>query len=347
MFNVFKHSVIILFASVILNQLTVYPHEISAPTTAAQMAAAADIFLNALKPEQRQAAQFAFEDAERFNWHYFPRSRSGLAIKDMSKSQRKLAFHFLKIGLSQSGYLKATRIIALEAVLREIETWNWLGRDPEKYFFSFFGQPSEAETWGWRVEGHHLSLNITIVQGRLFATAPRFLGANPARVEAGELQGIRTLKNEEDLARSLIESLDQTQQSKAVFRDRAYRDIVSGSDENVSPFELVGISAAELNRPQRELLVRLIEEYASAMPPEIARQRMDAFHRLDSDQVYFGWAGGLMPGQPHYYRIQTPTFIIEYDNVQNGANHIHTVWRDFERDFGRDLLRDHYRKAHP
>ena len=327
--------------------MTTFAHEISAPATAAQLAEAADAFLNSLSPEQRQAVQFEFGDNERFDWHYVPRSRAGLAIKDMKDDQRLLAMQFLKAGLSQSGYLKATRIIALEAVLREIETWNWLGRDPEKYFFSFFGRPSEAETWGWRVEGHHLSLNITIVQGRLFATAPRFLGANPARVAKGELQGIRTLKMEEDLARMLIESLDQTQKTKAVFRDRPYRDIVSGSDESVSPFELVGISAAELNRPQRELLVSLIEEYASAMPLEIARQRMEAVRRTTSNQIYFGWAGEVAPGQPHYYRIQTPTFLIEYDNVQNGANHIHTVWRDFDGDFGLDLLREHYRKAHP
>jgi hypothetical protein len=264
----------------------------------------------------------------------------------MTPYQRRLAMQFLEVGLSRKGYLKTTRIIALEAVLREIETWNWMGRDPEKYYFSIFGQPSKSGTWGWRVEGHHLSLNITIVRGRLFADAPRFLGANPARVNAGDLKGVRTLKTEEDLARTLIKSLNQTQKAKAVFRDRAYRDIVTGADERVSPLELAGISGAELDPSQIELLFRLIEEYASVLPPEIAKQRMTAVRDIGSDRIYFGWAGSLDPGQPHYYRIQTPSFIIEYDNVQNSANHIHTVWRDFERDFGRDLLREHYRKAH-
>ena len=151
----------------------------------------------------------------------------------MTEDQRQLALQFLKAGLSQSGYLKATKIMALEAVLREIEILNWLGRDPEKYFYSFFGQASETNTWGWRVEGHHLSLNLTIVKGHLIATAPRFLGANPAEVFEGDMSGVRTLFNEESLARKLVTSLDQKQQGKAVFRKRAYRDIVTGNDEKV------------------------------------------------------------------------------------------------------------------
>jgi len=196
------------------------------------MVRAANALLNVFSSGQQKAAWLSFEDNERFDWHYVPRSRAGLALKDMTEDQRQLALQFLKVGLSQSGYLKATTIMALEAVLREIENSNWLGRDPEEYFFSFFGQPSETGTWGWRVEGHHLSLNITIVKGHLFATAPRFLGANPAEVAEGDLRGVRTLFNEEYLARKLVNSLDQRQQRKAVFRNRAYRDIVTGSDEN-------------------------------------------------------------------------------------------------------------------
>ena len=341
-----RYSRLFLTAAWVFIPMTAYAHEISAPATAAQMVRAANALLSTLSPGQQKAAQLTFEDGERFNWHYVPRSRAGLPLKDMTEDQRRLALQFLTVGLSQSGYLKATNIMALEAVLREIETWDWLGRDPEKYFFSFFGRPSETGTWGWRVEGHHLSLNITIIKGYLFATAPRFLGANPAEVAEGDLSGLRTLRNEEFLARKLVKSLDQKQQRKAVFRNRAYRDIVTGSDEAVSPLELVGISTRELNQAQMDLLVSLIDEYVSAMPPEIARQRMDAIHRSGLDHTYFGWAGGVEPGRPHYYRIQGPTFIIEYDNVQNEANHIHTVWRDFDGDFGRDLLREHYRKAH-
>jgi hypothetical protein len=207
------------------------------------MVRTANALLYALSPWPQKAAWLAFEDKERFNWHYVPRSRAGLALKDMTEDQRQLALQFLMVGLSQGGYLKATNIMALEAVLREIETWNWLRRDPEKYFFSFFGQPSETNTWGWRVEGHHLSLNITIVEEHLFATAPRFLSANPADVAEGDMSGVRTLFNEEYLACKLVKSLAQKQQRKAVFRNRAYRDIVTGSDEKVSPLELVVILA--------------------------------------------------------------------------------------------------------
>jgi len=321
-------------------------HEISAPATAAQMVRAADNLINSLTSEKKKTAVFPFEDEERFDWHYIPRSRAGLALKDMTENQRRMAMNFLKASLSRNGYLKVSRIMALEAVLREIETWNWLGRDPEKYFFSFFGRPSNNGTWGWRLEGHHLSLNFTIVNGHRLATAPRFLGANPAKVAKGNLLGLRTLADEEDLARQLLNSLTQAQLRTAVFHDQAYSDILTGSDEKVAPMKTVGISAGKLNAAQSELLARLIDTYVAAMPEEIARQRLDAIRLSGMDAVYFGWAGGIEPGQPHYYRIQGPTFLIEYDNVQNGANHIHTVWRDFDGDFGRDLLREHYQAAH-
>jgi hypothetical protein len=160
------------------------------------------------------------------------------------------------------------------------------------------------------------------------------------------MSGVRTLAGEEDLARKLVMSLDQKQRSKAVIRERAYRDIVTGSDEKISPLEPAGIPAAELNQAQLDLLIMLIDEYASAVPSEIAQQRMNFIRKNGIGQIHFGWAGGFEPGQPHYYRIQAATFIIEYDNVQNDANHIHTVWRDFDGDFGRDLLREHYREVH-
>ena len=343
---VIRNAVFLIVSTSTFIPMKALAHEISAPATAAQMVRAATSFLEALTPGQQKTAGIAFKDEERFNWHYVPKRRSGLALKEMTANQRRLAMQFLKAGLSQNGYLKATNIMALEAVLRKIETWNWLGRDPEKYFFSFFGRPSETGTWGWRVEGHHLSLNFTIVKGHLFATTPHFFGANPARVAEGDLRGVRTLAREESLARKLVTSLNQMQQKKAIFRDRAYRDIVTGSDEAVSPLESVGIPVAELTPDQVSLLVNLIDEYITSMPPEIARQRMQAIQQNDFNHTYFGWAGGVAPGQPHYYRIQGSTFLIEYDNVQNSANHIHTVWREFDGDFGRDLLREHYHVDH-
>jgi len=334
------------FLAALMLTMTSYAHEITAPADAARMAQAAGIFLNSLSVEQRNTVMFPFEDEDRFDWHYVPRRRPGLALKDMSSKQKELAFQFIKAGLSQNGYWKSITIMKLESVLREIETFNWFGRDQEKYHFSFFGTPSATGTWGWRVEGHHLSLNITIVNGRLFATTPRFLGANPAHVTAGELGGVRVLAVEEDLARELMKALDPRQRQKAVFRKQAYSDIVTGAEEMVSSLDPAGISAAEFTGQQMELLAKLIDEYVSPLPSEIARQRTDAIRSSNMERIYFGWAGGLEPGQPHYYRIQGDTFLIEYDNVQNGANHIHTVWRDFDGDFGRDLLREHYRAAH-
>ena len=319
--------------------------QVSAPADVARMFQSAETFLNSLSNEQRRAACFPFEDDERYDWHYVPRRRHGLSLKDMTADQQILAHGCIKTVLSQSGYRKAATIMKLETVLRRIESFN-MGRDPDKYFFSFFGLPSENGTWGWRVEGHHLSLNFTIVKGRLLATAPRFFGANPAKVAAGELGGLRTLAGEEDLARRLLHSLNQEQKQKTVFRQQAYGDIVTGSKEMVSPFKQVGIAGSELNGSQMDLLIRLIDEYVSALTPEIARQRTEAIRSGGLNQTHFGWAGSLEPDRPHYYRIQGTTFLIEYDNVQNSANHIHTVWRDFDGDFGRDLLREHYRRAH-
>ena len=320
-------------------------HQVSTPAATTRMFQTADAFLKSLSSEQRQAACFPFEDGERYDWHFVPRRRNGLALKDMTADQQDLARQFLKTGLSQSGYWKSATIMKLETVLREIEAYN-MGRDPEKYFFSFFGVPSANGTWGWRVEGHHLSLNFTIVKGHLLATAPRFFGANPAKVAAGELSGLRTLAAEEDLARQFLNSLDPEQKLKAVFCEQAYGDIVTGNAAAVSPLDQVGIAAAALDGAQMDVLMRLIDEYVSALTPEIARQRTAAVRNSGLNQIHFGWAGSLQPGRPHYYRIQGAVFLIEYDNVQNSANHIHTVWRDFDGDFGRDLLGEHYRRAH-
>ena len=332
-------------AASLIFTMTADDHQVSTPAAAARMYQAAGAFLNSLSSEQRRAACFAFEDAERYDWHYVPRRRSGLALKDMTAEQQAQAQTFLKTGLSQNGYWKSTTIMKLETVLHEIESFD-MGRDPEKYFFSIFGLPSEKGTWGWRVEGHHLSLNFTIVNGRLLASAPRFLGANPAKVPIGELSGLRTLAAEEDLARKLLDSLNPEQKQKAVFREQAYGDIVTGNEEMISPLKRVGIAAAALDGAQMDILIRLIDEYVSALTPEIARQRTEAVRSSGLPQIHFGWAGALEPGRPHYYRIQGSAFLIEYDNVQNGANHIHSVWRDFEGDFGRDLLKEHYRSAH-
>ncbi len=247
----------------------------------------------------------------------------------------------LTTALSAPGYRKVVNIIELEIVLRELETFG-LWRDPEKYHLTIYGQPDARKSWGWRFEGHHLSLNFTLAGDKLAADSPSFLGANPAEVRSGTRKGLRALADEEDLARALLASLNDAQRRQAVFSERTYGDIVTRSEEIVQPLEAVGIPAARLDEGQRERLLKLIEVYARTFEPDLARARAARVRMGGIDAIRFGWAGATDRGRPHYYRVQGPHFLIEYDNTQNDGNHIHTVWRDFKGDFGRDLLREHY-----
>ena len=199
--------------------------------------------------------------------------------------------------------------------------------------------------WGWRFEGHHLSLNFTLAGDRLVVDTPSFLGANPATVASGARAGLRVLAAEEDMARALLGMLDEAQRRTAVFDTRTYGDIVTTNAADVDPLQPVGIAASQLSDGQREQLMRLVEVYASTFEPALAQARLARVRAGDIGAIRFGWAGATEPGKPHYYRIQGPQFLIEYDASQNGGNHIHTVWRDFAGDFGRDLLRQHYRAA--
>ena len=312
----------------------------------AVMASAAKNFLASLSAEQRSKAVFPFGTEERTNWHYIPRDRQGVALKQMDAAQRHLAYALLSAGLSQRGYLKATTVMSLEQILHELEQGQGLMRDSDLYYFSVFGDPSESDTWGWRVEGHHLSLNFTVVNGRLIAWAPSFFGANPAEVKQGPRQGLRTLLREEDLARDLLRSLDRKQKAIAVIDATAPRDILTRADRRVETSSPKGLPVPRMNKKQAELLLALLAEYAGNMPEELAQARLDRLRQAGLEKIHFAWAGGSESGQPHYYRIQGPTFLIEYDNIQNNANHIHSVWRDFHGDFGRDLLAAHYRHSH-
>jgi hypothetical protein len=314
------------------------------PAVFADLASATEDFLGSLRPEQREKAVFRFEDAERVNWHFIPRQRRGLPLKEMTPEQQELARRILRTALSQRGYLKATTIIELELVLREMGQ-NPRVRDPELYYFSVFGSPGPEQPWGVRAEGHHLSLNFTVVGDSLVATAPAFMGANPAEVRVGSRAGLRPLAAEEDLARELIHALDADQRAAAVIANVTPRDIVTGSAARAEPLSPTGIRVTELRADQAQLLVRLIDEYLGRMADPLAEHRRAALEQTDFGEVAFAWAGSLQRGRPHYYRIQGPSFLIEYDNTQNNANHIHTVWRDFDGDFGRDLIREHYRDA--
>ena len=316
-----------------------------AHNSAETMAETAKRFLSSLTSEQTQQAVIPFESDERMNWHYIPKERKGLPLKDMTPPQKHLASALLNAGLSQQGYIKATTIMSLEDVLRMIEKDNGVRRNPEGYFFSIFGQPSDTGTWGYRVEGHHLSLNFTLKGGKVVGS-PNFLGANPAEVREGPRKGLRVLHAEEDLGRALLASLTPEQKQTAIVTKEAYKDIITEASRTASlKGQPSGLQASKMNGNQRALLQNVLAEYANNLTQEMAQERLDRIKKAGNN-LYFAWAGGENKGDPHYYRVQGPDFLIEYDNTQNNANHIHSVWRDMTGDFGADLLGDHYKTSH-
>jgi hypothetical protein len=314
--------------------------------TSGMMADAANKFIASLTNEQKAKALSKFDDPSRDDWEFFPRSRKGLPLKEMTPEQRALAHRFLQTGLSNYGYLKATAIMAHENVLGALEESQGIRppfrRDEELYFFAIFGTPSNAAPWGWRIEGHHVSLHYTLVNGELVSNTPLGFGVSPAAVRQGPRTGLRLLAQEEDRGRELITSLDEKQRRIAVFDDTITPgDLVTMSKIKVEPLKPAGIGYATLTAPQRDLLLRLMEEYLDRMPEDVAKDRREKIQTAGHNSLYFGWAGSTEPGKAHYYRVQGKTFVLEYDNSQTGANHIHSAWRDFEGDFGRDWLREH------
>ena len=308
------------------------------------MTTATKAFLASLTPKQYDKATFDFEDKERLNWHFIPRERKGLPIKEMEAFQRQLAQAMLITGLSQTGYIKASTIMSLEKVLFDQENGRRI-RDEELYFFSVFGDPSNTGSWGWRFEGHHLALNFTINGGQIAATTPAFFGANPAEIRVGPRKGLRPLGNEEDFARELYNALRKDQKEIAKIGSEAPRDIIMGPARN-ERLGNEGLKFPEMNDSQKRMLIKLIREYTDNMSSFDAKSAMEGIRDGGLENIYFAWAGSSLKGEAHYYRIQGPTFIAEYDNIQNNANHIHSVWRDLRDDFGIDLIAEHYRSAH-
>jgi hypothetical protein len=311
----------------------------------AAMAGAALAFLGALPADGRRRAVFSFADKERLNWHYVPRRREGVAFKDMPAAARAAAHDLMKSSLSVVGYGKAVSVIRLEEVLRRLETFGLL-RDPDNYAFTVFGTPGPSAPWGWRAEGHHLSLNFTLVPGRPVAMTPAFMGANPAEVPSGPHKGLRTLAAEQDLGRALVQSLGEAQRPRAIIATQSLGDIVSGPGRVESLAAPAGLALADMTGDQRTQAMRLVEEYARNMRAELAEQELGRMRDAGPTLIRFAWAGPVEPGQPHYYRLHGPTLLIEHDNTQNDANHIHSVWHDPRRDFGLDLLRAHYERGH-
>ena len=313
----------------------------SAHSPAEEMAQAATNFVAALTPEQQAKAVYEWKDEERFDWHFIPKPRKGLPFKEMTAAQRALAHALISSGLSQRGFAKAATIMSLEQVLFDLED-KAPRRNAELYYLTIFGKPGN-DTWGWRVEGHHLSLNFALKEGEVLGVTPSFFGANPAKVQAGPRKGLRPLASEEDLGRQLVKSLNAEQRKVAVIATDAPRDIITGNDRKGKLLEPLGISSANLTPPQQELLLALLKDYLFRYRNEIAESALKKIQSPNHQPpLHFAWAGGLEPGQGHYYRIQGPAFLIEYDCTQDNANHIHTVWRDLEHDFGEDPLRAHY-----
>lgn len=337
-----------------------------------RMAEAATDWLASLAADQRRKAAYDFPaNDERTIWYYTPTEQGGLPLVEMDPVQQRLAHRLVATGLSAPGYVAAATIMGLENVLDAVEGWRSTfhgravphrGRDPLLYFVSVFGQPGSA-SWGWRLGGHHISLHYAIVDGRIASPTPLFFGANPAESHLVGPGLLRPLAGEEDLGRELLRALDAEQLAAAVLAPVAPADIVQANRSTVEPGALPrspdeyqaalryeptpkGLAATRMTAGQRDVLAAVIRQYVDRLPEEIADLHRARVTGPALEAMHFAWAGGREHGQPHYYRIQGPRLLIEYDNTQNDANHIHAVWRDPEGDFGEDLLAEHYRHAH-
>ena len=314
---------------------------LQAHDVAAEMSTAANLLLKSLNEDQAKAIQFEFDDDLRKNWQFIPMEREGLGMKVMKPHQRGLAMSLIQTGLSHDGFSTAMQVMALEQVLHEMENGS-AKRDPEKYHLFLFGTPSEKATWGWRIEGHHLSVSFTIVDGKNVAVVPAFFGASPAEVRQGKLSGLRVLAKEEDLGRNLIRNLSIEQKKSAIIAVDAPSDVINGPGREAQPLSPAGIAASKMNKAQQKMFRELIEVYLGKFRGDLAEVDRKRIEDAGFENIHFAWAGKIAPGERHYYRIQGPTFIFEYDNTQNDANHAHAVWRDFKNDFGADWLKLHY-----
>lgn len=330
-------AVIALFLSLAVSSM------LQAHDVAREMKSAADLLLQSLDADQKKAINFSFDDDLRKDWQFIPMERKGLGFKAMKPHQRRLAFSLLQTGLSHHGFSTAMQVMSLEQVLHVMENGS-AKRDPEKYHLFLFGEPDSQSPWGWRIEGHHLSVSFTVIDGKV-SVVPAFFGANPGEVRQGELKGLRVLAKEEDMGRKLVKNLSLKQKQVAVISDDAPNDVINGPGRDAAMLEPKGIAAAEMNEAQLKILRELVEVCLGKVRGELADVDRKKIEEAGFEKLHFAWAGKIAPGKPHYYRIQGPTFIFEYDNTQNDANHIHVVWRDLQNDFGKDWLKMHYESA--
>jgi len=309
-------------------------------------AAAASQFLDSLDAAQRAKASLPLNSPDRENFRYTPQNdRSGLPVKEMTDAQRQAAMKLLDTALSEKGKLKVTQIMSLESILAEIDKRPGY-RDPDKYFVSIFGTPGDPKGWGWRFEGHHLSLSFTLVEGKKVSLTPSFLGSNPGEVREGPRTGLRVLAAEEELSRTLVTTLLSDGKSAVIFSEKPPTEILSGESRKVAALDPVGLPASEMSETQRKALLQLVSEYTGRYRKEFADADMAKIKKAGIEKIRFGWSGGIKPGEAYYYRVQGSTFLIEAVNFQNNANHVHAVWRDFEGDHGRDILGEHLQQNH-
>jgi hypothetical protein len=308
-------------------------------------------FLASLTPELKAQTHFELTDAERYNMNYVPISRKGPTFNDFSERQTKLALELLKACLSDEGYRKATAITKLDKVLIKIEDNKMKMadgspmRDPLNYHFCVFGEPGDG-FWGWRFEGHHVSLNFSSINNTIVSSTPSFFGTNPAIVNVEGFDKQQVLKKETDLGFSLVNSLSAAQLTRAKFSDTAPSEIITGNKRKVENIDPHGISFKDLTAPQKKIFLSLLDVYIGNYELGFSKTLNDKIVKAGLSNLSFSWAGSMTPGKGHYYRIQGPMLLIEYDNTQNNANHVHTIVRDLTNDYAEDILKEHYQKEH-
>jgi hypothetical protein len=327
------------FVAVALVAVLVAAKKSDEPASGPRMAGAAKAFLDKLSPQQHAQATFRYDDPERINWHFIPRARKGVPLKALDPTQRALAYEFIKSGLSKAGYEQAVNVMSMDDVLYLLETDDWaarrLRRDPLNYYLSVFGTPGEQGEWGWRLEGHHLSLNFTIQDGRVIASTPEFFGSNPSQLDAGPGRTLRPFGVVEDIAREIVR-LSTPEQMKVVLVDKKAPNEVWSSNK-LQPILMpeVGLLASQMSPDQVTLLAHLIEEYLKVCPADLRAERQSQIEAAGLGKIRFAWWGSLERNQKHAYHIEGPTFVVEYNNTQNNANHVHTVWRSTTGDLNK------------
>lgn len=309
---------------------------------AASLIKATQAFVSQLDAKQKEKAVLSYESGERVKWQFVPLpTRKGLPMMEMTPAQQTAAKQVLKSAVSQLGYEKATTIMSLENVLRKLEgPTSHERRNPEKYYFTVYG--TIGEHWGLSIEGHHLSLNFVLQGDKIVDSTPQFFATNPAELKdsygEGFPKGLRVIKEEETLAFDLLASLNESQKKSVMLPGERPSEIQSANAAQPPKLEAAGIKASDLNESQGKILRNLLSAYTAKMRPEVAASRWELIEKSGFGKVTFGWSGADKAGVGHYYRIQGPSFLIEFINVQpdaagNPANHIHCVWRDLEGDF--------------